>query len=82
MSPPDCSVLQPALFCRFRWRWTKKRRAATIIIRGVLLAAFLAVFLLPGLPGMLGEAHALLHGRAEDDFGSGRIYIWKTSGRQ
>ena len=56
----------------------KKRRAATIIIRGVLLAAFLAVFLLPGLPGMLGEAHALLHGRAEDDFGSGRIYIWKN----
>lgn len=56
----------------------KKRRAATIIIGGVLLAAFLAVFLLPGLPGMLGEAHALLHGRAEDDFGSGRIYIWKN----
>ena len=56
----------------------KKRRAAAIIIGGVLLAAFLAVFLLPGLPGMLGEAHALLHGRAEDDFGSGRIYIWKN----
>ena len=56
----------------------KKRRAATIIIGGVLLAAFLAVFLLPGLPGVLGEAHALLHGRAEDDFGSGRIYIWKN----
>lgn len=56
----------------------KKRRAATIIIGGVLLAAFLAVFLLPGLPGVLGEAHALLHGRAENDFGSGRIYIWKN----
>ena len=27
---------------------------------------------------MLGESHALLHGRAEDDFGSGRIYIWKN----
>ena len=56
----------------------KKRRAAAIIIVGCLLAAFLAVLLLPGLPGMLGEAHELLHGHAEDEFGSGRIYIWKN----
>ena len=55
-----------------------KRRAAMIIIGGLLLAAFFVVLLLPGLPGMLGEAHALLHGRAEDTFGSGRIYIWKN----
>lgn len=56
----------------------KKRRAAAIIIGCCLLAAFLAVLLLPGLPGMLGEAHELLHGHAEDEFGSGRIYIWKN----
>lgn len=79
MSPPDCSVLQSALILPLPLALVKKkRRAATIIIGGVLLAAFLAVFLLPGLPGMLGEAHALLHGRVEDDFGSGRIYIWKN----
>ena len=29
------------------------------------------------MPGTGGELHALLHGRAEDSFGSGRIYIWK-----
>lgn len=56
----------------------KKRRAAAIIIGAGVLAAFLAVLLLPGLPGMLGEAHEVLHGRAKDEYGSGRIYIWKN----
>ena len=56
----------------------KKRRAAAIVIGTGLLAAFLAVLLLPGLPGMLGEVHEVLHGRAKDEFGSGRIYIWKN----
>ena len=56
----------------------KKRRAAALVIGAGLLAAFLAVLLLPALPGIFGEAHALLHGRAEDEFGSGRVYIWKN----
>ena len=56
----------------------KKRRAAAIIIGCGLLASFFAVLLIPGLPGILGEAHALLHGRAEDTFGSGRVYIWRN----
>ena len=43
----------------------------------VLLALFL-LWLLP-LPGTLGEAHALLRGKAEDSFGSGRIYIWRNT---
>lgn len=56
----------------------KKRRVTAIVIGTGLLAAFLAVLLLPGLPGMLGEAHEILHGRARDEFGSGRIYIWRN----
>ena len=43
-------------------------------------ATLLALYLLP-LPGTLGELHALLHGQAEDSFGSGRIYIWKNTWR-
>lgn len=35
------------------------------------------VWLLP-LPGTAGELHALLHGNAADELGSGRIYIWKN----
>lgn len=56
----------------------KKRRAAALVIGAGLLVVFLAVLLLPDLPGIFGEAHALLHGQAEDEFGSGRIYIWKN----
>ena len=56
----------------------KKRRAAALVIGAGLLVVFLAVLLLPDLPGIFGEAHALLHGQAEGEFGSGRIYIWKN----
>ena len=56
----------------------KKRRAAAITIGCGLATAFFAILLLPGLPGMLGEAHEILQGRAEDEFGSGRVFIWKN----
>lgn len=56
----------------------KKRRAAAITIGCSLATAFFAILLLPGLPGMLGEAHEILQGRAEDEFGSGRVFIWKN----
>ena len=46
--------------------------------RHSLATAFFAILLLPGLPGMLGEAHEILQGRAEDEFGSGRVFIWKN----
>ena len=48
---------------------------------GILCAAALflvLVWLLP-LPGTLGEAHSLLRRKAEDSFGSGRIYIWRNT---
>ena len=48
---------------------------------GILCAAALGLvllWLLP-LPGTLGEAHSLLRGKAEDSFGSGRIYIWRNT---
>ncbi len=42
----------------------------------LLAAAALIWFFDPG--GTLGQAHELLHGRAEDSFGSGRIFIWRN----
>lgn len=57
------------------------RRARRGVWAGILaaaLAGLVLLWLLP-LPGMLGEAHALLRGKAEDSFGSGRIYIWRNT---
>jgi len=56
----------------------REKRLLTFGVGGLLLAALAAVWLCPGLPGMLGEAHELLHGRAEDSFGNGRILIWRN----
>ena len=44
----------------------------------LLAGALLAVFLLPQLPGTLGEVQQLLHGTIQDSFGSGRIFIWRN----
>ncbi len=55
----------------------KKGKAAVWAVLGLLcLGVLLLVYFTP-LSGTPGELHALLHGRAEDSFGSGRIYIWK-----
>ncbi len=56
----------------------KGRRILWLCILGLALLGLLLLLALP-LPGMLGEAHALLHGRAEDSFGSSRIYIWRNT---
>lgn len=56
----------------------RARKSAAFAVGGLILLALLGVWLLPGLPGMFGEAHALLHGEADPTFGSGRIYIWKN----
>ena len=56
----------------------RARKTAAFAVGGLILLAMLGVWLLPNLPGMFGEAHALLHGEADPTFGSGRIYIWKN----
>ncbi len=58
----------------------KRRGKAAVYaaLAAVLLLALFLIWLIP-LPGTLGELHGLLHGNAEDSFGSGRIYIWKNA---
>lgn len=45
----------------------------------LLLAAFAYVYTYDGWRQSLQEASALLHGQAQDSFGSGRLYIWKEA---
>ncbi len=54
------------------------KRILRLCIAGLCILALLLLWLLP-LPGILGEAYALLHGRGEYSFGSGRIYIWRNT---
>jgi O-antigen ligase len=52
-------------------------RKKSLFALGVLAAAFLFVYAADIGGGMLHEAHEILHGNISDDFGSGRIHIWK-----
>lgn len=54
----------------------KGRKIAWAILALLCLGLLLMVYLVP-FSGTAGELHSLLHGRAEDSFGSGRVYIWK-----
>lgn len=54
----------------------KKRLWAALLLLCVCI--LLVLYCVP-LSGICGELHAILHGRAEDSFGSGRIYIWKEA---
>jgi O-antigen ligase len=54
----------------------KGKRRLWISIGLFCLCVLLLIYLVP-LSGALRELHELLHGRAEDSFGSGRIYIWR-----
>ena len=56
----------------------KGRRVLWLVLLGLFLLGTALVWLLP-LPGMLGEAHALLRGKAEDSFGTGRVFIWRNT---
>lgn len=53
-------------------------RIAAAALGAALLALAVCVAVVPGLPGIFGEAHALLHGEADDSFGSGRVFIWRS----
>lgn len=56
----------------------KGRKILWLCILALVLLGLLLLWLLP-LPGTLGEAHALLRGEAEDSFGTGRIFIWRST---
>lgn len=59
----------------------KKRRLTLlgVVLLVLVLGIFLVYFLGGRAGGFVGEAAALLHGRWDDDFGSGRLYIWRKS---
>ena len=52
------------------------RRLAWAGLVLLCVCVLLLIYLVP-FSGTAGELHAILHGSAEDSFGSGRIYIWK-----
>ena len=55
----------------------RKRAAVGVVCGAALLAA--VVYLFGGrMGGFLYEASELMHGRWDDDFGSGRLYIWRN----
>lgn len=56
----------------------KTRRIIALAIAVLFLLALVLLFVFDIGTGMLHEAHELLHGRASDTFGSGRIHIWKN----
>lgn len=57
----------------------KTRRLLWIAVGAFVLLAVLGVYLFGSrIGGSIGEAAAILHGELDDDFGSGRIYIWRN----
>ena len=59
-------------------RMGKRGRRIYWCVLAVLTVILLLLFRLVSLPGTFGELHELLNGRISDEFGSGRIYIWKN----
>ncbi|QNL44062.1 O-antigen ligase family protein [Oscillibacter hominis] len=66
------ALILPPVLCR-------KKRGWLALLSCALLCAGLAAAYFAGdaLGATAGELSALLHGRVEDSFGSGRVYIWK-----
>lgn len=56
----------------------KNKKRMWIVIGGCLVAAIVLLVFVDIGSGVFHEVHELLHGRSDDRFGSGRIYIWKT----
>ena len=56
-----------------------RRRPLLLAVLALLAGLFLTVWFFGGqMGGFLYEAHEVLHGRWRDEFGSGRLYIWKN----
>ncbi len=49
-----------------------------IAIAAALVIGLVGIYFYPAQSGMLYEVHEILHGRAQDKFGSSRIYIWRN----
>lgn len=54
----------------------KGKRIVRLLLFLLCFCILLFIYYIP-LPGTAGELNSLLHGQAQDSFGSGRIYIWK-----
>lgn len=76
-------VLAAILLRHCRWEPApgKLRRILALTLAAVLLLALAAVYFLDNLPGFLSEVHQLLRGSWSDQFGSGRLYIWRRVSR-
>ena len=55
---------------------TKKRIAYACLISAAVCAAVLLWFADPGIR-LLHELHEILHGRIDNSFGTGRVFIWR-----
>lgn len=55
---------------------TRKRMGIALLLAAICLLA--AVYVIQPASGLLYEVHELLHGRVDENFGTGRIHIWKN----
>jgi O-antigen ligase len=49
-----------------------------ILLAVAILLAVIFIYVYPFESGLLYEVHEILHGRAQDSFGTSRIYIWRN----
>ena len=56
----------------------RRAKLLAVVLVCLLLLALACVFFFDFEMGIFHEAHELLHGRVQEGFGSGRIYIWKN----
>ena len=70
-------LLLGAVVCLLVFCGRKGRRLLLPICAALLMAALAALWFLDLPIQPLHELHEILHGRVEDSFGSGRIYIWR-----
>lgn len=59
-------------------RTRRKKILILLLICCLLLAAFACLFFVDAGNGTLHEIHVLLHGGWDDDFGTGRLFIWRN----
>jgi len=58
----------------------RRNRSRLLAVQGLIVfAAFVVLWCFDIGDGLLHEIHAVLHGEAEDSFGTGRIFIWRNT---